>query len=454
MKKLITLFLISFLVFGLCACEKHPEEQSDYKYEPEELSVNVANEYKACFDYMWLTANKNVDSKGYGLVPDRVYAGTNPSIKDYSSMAAVGFALTAIPIGIENKWITKEEGKERVEGTIKTLEGLRTIHGFYFHFYGRTSAIVSPNSEVSIIDTAILVNGLLFVGEYFGGDIKTKANHIYEQVEWNWYYNTTRQMFYMGYNATTEKFSGAWDMYGEQLMVYVLAADSPKYSVGVAAYNKMKSASTLKSYGNIEPMYVSYRNSLFIHQFSHAWIDFDAYLDADGYDWYQNSVRATTAAYKYATEMSQYYKTFSENSWGSSACDGPDGYMAYGNPPSKSGIDNDGTVAPYAALASFPFLPTEAENAINYYATLPGLQSVYGLKDSFNLGYYPSIPSTLKKPTKVIPENGWYATDVVGIDKGIGLLMLENYRSRFVWEFFMKNEHILNGLGELGFTKK
>jgi len=422
---------------------------NEYEYNPINVDDYVLKEERLSFKFFWEVANGDPSSSGYGLVSDRYNTATQtPGV---ASIASVGFALAAIPIGIENDWIGYLEGYERVLGTLNTLENMQRTHGFYYHFVNMENGMRSGYSEVSIIDTAILICGVIFAGEYFGGVIKDKANELYQAIEWNWYYNDVAKMFYMGYSPE-DGFGGYWDSYAEQLMIYVLSAASDDYSVGIEAYNKMKINSQRKKYGTSDYFYVSYPGTLFTYQYSHAFLDFRTLFDKDNINWFNNSIEASIAAYDYAQFMSVNYYTYNENSWGNTASDGPDGYKAYGNLPAVGQIQMDGTLAPAGAIGSLPFVPDLVLPAMEYYASLESLQGKYGLLDSFNMGVTEEASSAIIRPERPIPVGGWFATDVIGIDKGISLLMIENYRSEFVWYYFMQSNIIKKGLEELEFT--
>jgi len=420
-----------------------------YVYDPIEVEDYILEEARLSFKFFWEVVNGNPSSSGYGLVADRYNTAT--STPGVASIASVGFALAAIPIGIENDWIGYLEGYERVLGTLNTLDNMQRTHGFYYHFVNMENGSRAGYSEVSIIDTAILMCGVILAGEYFGGEIKTKANDLYQAVEWDWYYNEVVKMFYMGYTPENG-FEGYWDSYAEQLMIHLLAAASDDYSVGIEAYDRMKNNSQRKQYGTSDYFYVSYPGTLFTYQYSHAFFDFRTAMDNEYVNWFNNSIEASIAAYDYAQFMSAYYHTYGETSWGNTASDGPDGYRAYGNLPAAGLIYIDGTLAPAGAIGSLPFVPDLVLPAMEYFASLERLQGKYGLLDSFNLGLTEAATSAIIRPARPIPVGGWYATDVIGIDKGISLLMIENYRSELIWYYFMKSEIVQKGFEELDFT--
>jgi len=384
------------------------------------------------FRFFWEQANTEAGSPGYGLIRDR-YPGS-PGI---SSIASVGFGLTAYLVGIQKGYVSQQEVRERVSGTLDTLLSLERVNGFYYHFLDMRSGKRAWNSEISSIDTAILLMGVLSVGEYFGGDIQAKAERIYDEVNWPWFVDNSRNMFHMAYRPE-KGFEGYWDFYAEQLMLYILAAGSDTHPIDPAVYDSFTRHRA--KYGDGKPFIHSWFGSIFTYQFSHAWIDFRGYYDRDGVNWFDNSVEASLAHYNFAVAMDDKYETIGPLAWGLTACDGPDGYEGrYGAPP--SGYDYkahyvDDTVPPAGAIGSIVFLPKQAEEAIVYYYSLERLKGPYGFQDAFNL------------------SRDWFASDVIGIDKGISLLMLANYQSDFIYTITMRNAHIQKGLERLHFTKR
>lgn len=446
MKKILSLLLI-IMVFSLVSCSNKYQRKPIERMVVNEKTTNMEAEMKGSFDYFYLTSNLNEGSQGYGLARDRM------SNSDLSSIASTGYALTAWVIGVINGYITKEEGEKIVLGTLNTLLNMDHHHGFFFHFINIRTTIRSGYSEVSVIDTALLALGLIVVGEYFGGDILKKADMLIDRIEWPWYLNESTNQFYMSYSPESQTHSGSWNHYAEQLMMYILGAGSKMHSVGVLPYNVMVTNSKL-SYGGFKeslsnPDYTTknylytYNGSLFIYQYSQAYIDFRNINDSHGINWHNNSVEATKAQYGFALDNQIKYKSLSPNSWGASAGDGPNGYSAYGLPLAKNYFF-DGTVVPYAAVASINFLEDEALMALDYYYSNSNMYGKYGLKSAFNLGVLEGDTYT----------NPWYSNDYVGIDKGNTLVMLENYVSGYIWELVKRSPHITRGLLALGFEEK
>ena len=388
---------------------------------------------KGSFDFFWEQANTDVNSPGFGLIRDRY-----PGSEGIASTASVGFGLTAYLIGIEKGYITKQEVLDRVNKTLDTLLAMDRMEGFFYHFIDIQTGKRAWDSEVSSIDTAILFMGVLAAGQYFGGEIATKAKQLYDGVNWPWFIDPSKDMFYMAYRPEKGKgFEGHWDFYAEQLILYILAAGSDTHPVDDTTYYGF--TRHLAKYGDGKPFIHSWFGSIFTYQMSHAWIDFRGYSDKEKVNWFDNSVEASLAQVNFATVMAPKYKTLGPNAWGLTACDGPDGYNGlYGAPP--SGYDDkanvvDDTISPAGAIGSILFVPQPAQQAMLNYYTFEQLKGNYGFKDAYNL------------------SKDWFDTDVIGIDKGISLLMLANFQNDIVYKIMMKNSNILKGLDHLQIKK-
>ena len=388
----------------------------------------LLKELKHSLKYFIQESNEN------GLIRDKtVYS------KNVASIAAVGYGLAALVISVERKIIKYEQGYERANRTLDTfLNNVEGKNGFFYHFVNMKNGKREWNSEISIIDTAIFICGALLVGEYFSGIIKTKAYKLFNNINWKWYVNPKTNYFYMGYKPEIG-FWGNWDMYAEQLMMYVLGVASEIYPISKEMYYKFKRPKN--DYKGIKDIIFSYGGSLFTYQYSHAWIDFKGKKDIEGVDWFENSRKATLANREYCINNMDKFKTFNKNSWGLTACVGPRGYSGgYGASPSFSNLDieNDGTVAPCGAIGSIVFTPNDSIKTLEYfYNNCSYLWGKYGLKDSYNIAR----------------TKRWVSKEYLGIDKGIEILMIENYLTGLVWKYMMKNKYIQSGLKILGITK-
>lgn len=394
----------------------------------------LKKELRGDFNFFIREANRNKKSKGYGLIRDKTKLA--PEI---ASIASVGYGLAALAIGVERNWISFPKAYDRVNRTLDTfLNNMESTNGFFYHFVNMETAKREWNSEVSIIDTGIFICGAILVGEYFKGKVKEKADQLYKNINWNWYLDKNLNQFYMGYSPE-RGFFGHWDMYAEQLMLYILAVASPTFPVDVSTYDDFKKP--VGNYDEIKNIIYTYCGTLFTYQYSHAWIDFRNRKDNNGIDWFENSIKATLANRKYCMKKRNQYKTFGENSWGLTPCVGPKGYSGgFGAEPAFSKLEeNDGTISPSGAAGSIVFTPELSIRALAYYYNhFPKLWCNYGFKDAYNLEN--------SKP--------WYSEECIGIDKGISMLMIENYLTGLIWKYFMKNEHVMQGLDKLHITSK
>jgi len=384
-------------------------------------------EERLSFNFFWAEVSET--EQGYGLIVD------NTGDKNVASIASVGFGLSAIPVGIENGWISKEEGYQRAVKTLETfLNNVEQTHGFFVHFVSMKDGKRAWQSEVSVIDTALFLMGALVVGEYFGGEVNDLFEALYSRVEFPWYLDRQVNQFYMGYNFE-RGFWGHWDGYAEQMIMYILGVASPTYPIDPSVYYSFERKRG--KYKDYELIY-THTGSLFTYQYSHAWIDFRNIVDKENVNWFENSTLATLANWEFCKDMHAFYKTLHEKSWGLTACDSPDGYRGdFGAPPSANNNTThrtDGTVPPCGAIGSVVFTPDIVEETVRYYFEhVPQLWGYYGFKDAFNL------------------DRDWVSRIYIGIDKGIELLMIENYKTGLLWDITMRNKYIKDGLQKLSF---
>lgn len=390
------------------------------------------------FDYFWAEANAS-----NGLVKDRSTGGSPASI------AAVGFGLSAICIGSDHGWVTRATARDRVLTTLQTFwngpqgnaaSGMIGYKGLFYHFLDMNTATRTWDSELSTIDTALLFAGILDAKQYFNGgaageiQIRALADSITRRADWAFMRNFSPGI-YMGYKPGTGFGGfGRWVGYNEAMIMYIIAMGSPTHPVPGTDWSKWTSGYNWGTqYGYTYLIFPP----LFGHQYSHCWIDFrsiqDNYMRTKGSTYFINSRSATLAQQAYCIANPGAWTGYSSTLWGLTAGDGPFGYNARGAPPAQN---DDGTIAPTAAISSLPFapeivLPTIDNFWNNYRAPLFG---PYGFRDGFNLTY------------------SWYDTDVLGIDQGPIILMIENYRTGSVWNRFMQNPDIQVGLAQAGFS--
>ncbi len=353
----------------------------------------------------------------------------NGLIKDSSrpgspcSIAAVGFGLTSICIGESRGWIEKKEAYNLVLKTLKTFhDTVPNEHGFFYHFLDMRTGTRAWNSEVSSIDTALFLAGALFAGEYFKGtEVEQIARSLYERVEWPWMLNN-KKVLCMGWKPEEGFLWYYWDSYSEAMILYALAIGSPTHPIPAECWFEW--SRPVDSYKDYKIIYCT-TGSIFTYQYSHAWIDFRSLYEND-INYYNNSVNAVKANREFCIDNSPAYKTYGEDSWGLSACLGPNGYKGYGAKPGEA--FHDGTIPPYGMAGSLAFDPTASLNGLKkiYVKHKDFLYGKYGFKDAFNM------------------DKNWWAEEYLGIDVGITAIMIENYRSGLVWNKFMSLPAIKN----------
>jgi hypothetical protein len=445
MRKLATLALVALLGCRSAAVQRDEALLDDVE--------------RRGFHYFWDLADPHTL-----LIPDRA---PTPS---FSSIAAVGFGLTAYGIGAERGYVTRQEAAARTLATLKSLlamkqgpepHGVSGYHGFFYHFLDMRTGERFQTVELSTIDTALLVAGALFAQSYFDRPeeqpIRDAAEQLYERIEWTWE-QPRAPAISMGWTPEQGFHSWDWRGYNEAMIVIVLALGSPTHPVDASAwaeYHKTDRRGTF--YGQEHVLFAP----LFGHQYSHVWIDFRGIRDR-GIDWFENSRRATLAQHAYAIDNPGKWRDYSDRIWGLSACDGPvdatltiDGrartfhsYTARG--ATEGDVRDDGTIAPTAAASSIAFAPEIAIPAIREMSTRYGtnLYSTYGFLDAFN----PTLRGSEQlKHGRVIPGVGWFDIDYLGIDEGPIVAMIENYRSGLVWKTMRRNEHVIRGLKRAGF---
>jgi hypothetical protein len=427
----------------------------------------VAELQHRTFQWFWDTTNPE-----NGLVPDR---WPTPS---FSSVAAVGFGLTATGIGAERGWVTREEAAQRVLTTLRffrnapqgpAVRGVTGYKGFLYHFLDMKTGERFETVELSTVDTALFLAGALFCQSYFDRDnpeekeIRAIADELYRRAEWDW--AVFRDPF-VCMAWTPEHGFGTHDWRGmdEAMIVYVLALGSPTHPVKPEAWSAWTESYQWKPYYGRE--HVNFA-PLFGHQYSHMFVDFrgirDEYMRAKGIDYFENARRATLSQRDYAIDNPMKWEGYGENLWGLSACDGPvDADLDYKGTTRRfftyaargaaaTEVRDDGTIAPTAAASSIAFAPEVAIPAIEVMTTTWGslVYGKYGLIDAFNPSFKYSIPV---HHGHVDPAMGWVDHDYLGIDQGPIVIMIENHRSGLVWNTLRKNPNIERGLRRAGFT--
>ena len=378
----------------------------------------------ANFCFFWEQGNPQT-----GLIKDRCNARTPASDAGIvASIAATGFGLTAICIGEKRGYIPTAEAQQRVVFTLRSLwKKLPNHRGFFYHFANINTGERIWDSEISSVDTAILLCGLLMCREHFREpEITQLANQIFNRVDWTWLSEDTALLPH-GWLPEIGFLPSRWDYYSELMMIYLLGMGSARHPLSSRTWHAWKR--TVFEYDGLR--YIGSFAPLFVHQYSQAWFDFRGKHD-EHTDYFQNSIIATDVHRRFCLELAKQYPSYSDDLWGITASDSQNGYVVWGGPPSMGPID--GTIVPSAAAGSLPFLPQPVMRVLRTIRNRYGSAwSSYGFVNAFN------------------PQKNWYDPDVVGIDTGISMIMAENARTSFVWDTFMKSEEAQRGMERAGF---
>jgi hypothetical protein len=381
-----------------------------------------------------------------------------------SSIAVVGFALSAYPVGVENGLMRRGEAVRRTLGVLRFLEAAPQgpqpdatgYKGFFYHFLDCETGRRAWHSELSTVDTAYLVAGALLAAAYFDRatsrerEIRKLALRLYRRVDWRWACNGGKTIA-LGWTPEQGFLANRWTGYDEAVILYVLALGSPTHAIPPAGYGAWcRTYRWMKIYGRE----FLYGGPLFLHQYSHLWIDFrgiqDAFMRRKGIDYFENSRRATQIQREYARRNPRGFRGYGEHCWGITASEGPGpavrarkgrrfhfhGYCARGVP---FGPD-DGTIAPWAVIASLPFAPEivlpTLERLHEAHARARGR---YGFLSSFNRSF------------RTRGGKSWVSRVTLGVNEGPIVLMIENYRSELVWRLMRNVDPIVRGLTLAGF---
>lgn len=405
----VVFFLIPTLLFAA------PEPLSD-----EELLDRIQRQ---SLDFFLMESNpKN------GLVRDRANNFSRGAGNSPASIASVGFALTAYAVGVERDWLDINTARERTYQTLQFfLNEAPHEHGFFYHFMNMNTGKNTRQSELSPIDTTLFLAGALFAAEYYEDTaIRDLAMKIYERVDWKWMLHNG-ETFAMAWSPSTGFSRHRWDTYCESMIMYLLAIASPTHPIPAESWKAFNRP--VGSYGSYRVIQMP---PLFTHQYSHIWIDFRDKNDGFA-DYFKNSVNATLANRQFAIDQAPLFKSYGPNSWGITASDGPGGYKAYGAPPGWA--EHDGTVAPTACGGSIVFTPKESIACMRHFYEkhYDKLWGQYSFSDAFNL------------------DKNWFAQEVIGIDQGTLLLMIENYRTGMIWKTMEKNTYLQEAMKTVGF---
>jgi hypothetical protein len=409
-----------------------------------------------------------------GLTPDR---WPTPS---FCSVAAVGFALTAWGIGVERGWITRAQSLERTLNTLRffrnapqgdAASGVIGHRGFFYHFLDANSGMRFAQTELSSIDTTLLLGGVLFAGAYFDGDsadereVRRLADEIYARVEWTWM-RPRAPLVSMGWHPENRGAFIAydWDQYNEAALLYVLGLGSPTHALPDGAWEAWTARFERQWGVHWGQEHLHFPPTLAAH-YSPTWIDFrgiqDAYMRGKGIDYFENNRRAAYAQQAYAIANPGGFRDYGAKVFGLTACDGPGDFVLevdgrrrefFSYSARGPGDRDDGTLSPWAVGGSIPYAPEITIPALKEIRERygEGVYTRYGFLDSFN----PTLTDTSVRLQhgRIVPNVGWVDGDYIGIDQGPIVCMIENWRSGLIWNVMRRSPHIRRGLERAGFT--
>jgi len=423
---------------------------------PDDSAAWLARLQRNAFRYFWTEVNPT-----NGLVVDSTKEGWPASI------AAIGMALAIYPIGVQRGFITRKEAVARTLTTLRffgqspqgTAADATGYRGFYYHFLDMQTGKRAWNCELSTVDTTFLLAGALTAALYFDHDsedeheIRSLADTLYRRADWQWAQNGGATVT-MGWKPESGFLPFRWEGYDEALLLYILGLGSPTHPLPAESYEAWATTYEWKEIYGFELLHAG---PLFAHQLSHVWIDFrglhDDFMRQHGSDYFENARRATYAQQQYAIHNPNGFAGYGEYCWGLTASDGPgpathivDGverifwdYVARGVPLGP----DDGTVAPWAVVASLPFAPEIVIPTLRHFNQIEvGVAHSYGLEATFNPTF----------PTEQAKQCGWLSPWHYGINEGPIVLMIENHRTGFLWNLMRQCPYIVSGLRHAGFT--
>jgi hypothetical protein len=464
------------LLLSACPSPVQKQEPKEVRVAPaapvRELDPLFDDIEKRTFNFFWETTEGAT-----GLVPDRW-----PNAP-FASIAAVGFALNAYAIGVERGYVTRAQARSRVLTTLQFLHDAPQgadpansagYQGFFYHFLNFGNGKRYGNSELSTVDTALLMAGVLFVSGYFDQDhpdeakIRKLADDLYRRVNWPWSIEHVPDIR-MAWSPEGRFQTHDWRGYNEAMLVYILALGSPTFPAAQQTWVAWTS-DYYRSWGTLEGQTHLTFGPAFGHQYSAVWIDFrgikDEFMWPLGLDYFENSRRGALSQRAYAIRNPLDWRGYGPNIWGITASDGPGDYKlpylgqqrqfrAYaargvGLPHKVDETFDDGTIAPTAVIGFLPFAEEIVVPAVREMHKRYGqhIYGKYGFVDAFNPSFDYDV---VLKRGKRVRGIGWVDTDYVGIDQGAIISMIENHRSELMWRVMQRNPYIRRGLTLGGF---
>jgi hypothetical protein len=433
--------LLAIALLTTVACARGPSAVADAPAPARRSALAAADEAlledlsKRSFMFFWEQADPVT-----GIVRDRSRANGSPvptDARDVGSIASVGFGLSGLCIAAARGWVPRQAAVDRARTTLRFFaERMEHERGWFFHFVNLRTGAREWQSELSSIDSALLLAGALTVRQCFAedADVRRLGEALYRRVDFAWMLAGNPHLLSMGWKPESGFLASRWDHYCELMILYLLAIGSPTHAIPAESWRAWRRPTvTFETYS-----YVGGPPPLFVHQYAHAWVDFRGWREreAPAIDWFENSVVATRAHKAFCLSLAQEFPTYTGTMWGITASDSRKGYVAWGGPPREGPID--GSVVPSAAAGSLMFAPDLTLPVVREMRERFGdrIYGRYGFADAFH------------------PADGWVNPDVIGIDVGITLLSAENLRTGRVWEWFMKNTEIPEAMERAGMVRQ
>ena len=438
---LLTALAVAALLPGGCVGSRVPAADRPARDAAQPFALSAGDEAlledlsRRSFMFFWEHADPST-----GIVRDRARTTGSPvdgGGRNVGSIAAVGFGLSGLCIAAERQWIPRADVIARTRSTLRFFaQRIDHEHGWFYHFIDLSTGKRVWNSELSSIDTALLLGGVLTARQCFASDpeIARLADAIYRRVDFQWMLAGHQLLLSHGWKPESGFLQSRWDRYCELMILYLLAIGSPTHAIPAEAWRAW--SRPVMTFGG--QSYISGPDPLFVHQYSHAWVDFRGWREREAprTDWWQNSVTATRVHKTFCLRLSSEFPgCYTENVWGISASDSRRGYLAWGGPPRNPAID--GTVVPSAAGGALMLAPDITVPVMRELRQRFGdrIYGRYGFADAFH------------------PTEGWVNPDVIGIDLGITLLSAENLRTGRVWCWFGQNPEIPSAMTRAGLTR-
>jgi hypothetical protein len=439
MLKIVTLCIVMFTALDSCDTPNQiTAPPADVGFIPdnpvEEIPFDDLLELvqKQTFKYFWDFADPTS-----GMARERSQSLTTLTV------GGSGFGISCFPIAVERTWITRSQALNQLDKVLTFLENANKYHGVFSHWYdsaGNTIPFSSQDNGGDIVETALLIQGLLINRQYFSKNtteeisVRDRITAIWENVEWDWHTRGQKEMTWHWSPDNNFDINLKVSGWNESLIVYVLAAASPTHTIDKETYDNgwarnggMKNTGTF--YGHFLPLGKDFGGPLFLSQYSFIGID-PRKLEDQYANYFEQNVAHTLINFEHCKRNPNNFIGYSEKSWGLTASDGNTGYSAH-SPTNDLGI-----ITPTAALSAFPFTPVESKKALEYfyYNLNHKLWGQYGFYDAFS------------------DHHNWVADGYLAIDQGPIIAMIENYRTQLLWNLFMGDQEIQDGLTKLGFT--